>query len=142
MKTYHALHVNQSFLIVIITRGFCYSKTQFEIERRSYGQSMTYFRFFSCGGQKIFTGCHSFFMCLVRNLQKKWKKCPKSFKLWLCIRYCTDKLTLGHVRLYDRFLEVMLKHLGAIQLKSEFTTYSYFLKVGLKCDLVFELKCI
>ena len=26
-------------------------KTQFEIERRSCGQSMTTFRFFSCGGQ-------------------------------------------------------------------------------------------
>ena len=63
MKTYHALHVNQSFLIVIITRGFCYSKTQFEIERRIYGQSMTYFRFFSCRGQNNFTGCHSFFLC-------------------------------------------------------------------------------
>ena len=34
---------------------------------------------------------------------KKLKKCPKSIKLWLCIRYCTDRLTLGHVRLYDRF---------------------------------------
>ena len=38
-------------------------KTQFEIERRSYGQSMTYFRFFSCGGQTNFIGCHSFFVC-------------------------------------------------------------------------------
>ena len=37
--------------------------TQFEIERRSYGQSMTYFRFFSCGGQTNFTGFHSFFLC-------------------------------------------------------------------------------
>ena len=44
--------------------------TQFEIERRSYGQSMTYFRLFSCGGQTYFSGCHSFFRCLVRNLQK------------------------------------------------------------------------
>ena len=101
-------------------------KTQFEIERRSYGQSMTYFRFFSCGGQTNFTGFHSFFMCLVRNLQKKWKKCSKSIKLWLCIRYCTDRLRLGYVQLYDQFLEVKLKHLEAIYLKSEFTTYFYF----------------
>ena len=34
--------------------------TQFEIERRSYGQSMTYFRFFSCGGQNDFTVCNFF----------------------------------------------------------------------------------
>ena len=66
------------------------------------------------------------FMCLVRNLPKKWKKFPKSIKLWLCIRYCTGRLTLWNVRLYDRFLEVKLKHLEAILLKSEFTTYSYF----------------
>ena len=51
------------------------------------------------GGQNIFTFCHSFFMCLVRNLQKKWKKYPKSIQLWLCIRYCTGGLTLRHVRL-------------------------------------------
>ena len=47
--------------------------TQFEIERRSCGQSMTNFRFFSCRGQNYFTGCHSFFMCLLGNLQKNGK---------------------------------------------------------------------
>ena len=76
-------------------------------------QSITNFRFFSCGGQNNFTSCHSFFMGLVRNLQKKWKKCPKSIQFWLCIRYCTDRLTLRHVQLFDRFLEVKLKHLEA-----------------------------
>ena len=50
--------------------------TQFEIERRSYGQSMTYFRFFSCGGQNNFAGCHSFFMCLVKTLTKNGKNVP------------------------------------------------------------------
>ena len=54
-----------------------------------------------------------FFMCLVRNLQKKMKKCPKSIQLWLCIRYCTDRLKLGHAQLFDQFLEVKLKHLEA-----------------------------
>ena len=89
--------------------------TQFEIERRSYGQSMTYFRFFSCEGQNYFTGCHSFFHVPCKKLKtKKWKKCPKSIKLWLCIRYCTGRLTLGNVRLCDQFLEVKLKHLEAI----------------------------
>ena len=47
---------------------------QFEIEHRSCGQSMINFRFFSCGGQTNFTGCHSFFMDIVRNLQKKMEK--------------------------------------------------------------------
>ena len=42
---------------------YSYRKTQFEIERRSYGQSMTHFRFFSCGGQNNFTGYHSFSLC-------------------------------------------------------------------------------
>ena len=28
-------------------------------------------------------------------------------------RYYTDRLTLGHMRLYDQFLEVKLKHLEA-----------------------------
>ena len=53
--------------------------TQFEIERRSCGQSMTNIRFFSCGGQNNFTVCHSFFLIyLVRNHPKKMKKIPKS----------------------------------------------------------------
>ena len=46
-----------------------------------------------------------FFMCLLRNLQKKFRKCPESIQLWLCIKYCTDRLTLGHVQLFDRFVE-------------------------------------
>ena len=54
-----------------------------------------------------------FFMCPLVNLQKKWKKCPKSIQVWFCIRYCTDRLMLGHVPLFDRFLEVKLKHLEA-----------------------------
>ena len=45
--------------------------TQFEIERRSYGQSMTYFRFFSYGGQDNFAGCHSFFYVPCKELTKK-----------------------------------------------------------------------
>ena len=50
-----------------------YHTTQFEIERRSYGQSMTYFRFFSSGGQNNFAGCH-FFYVPCKKLTKKWKK--------------------------------------------------------------------
>ena len=37
--------------------------TEFEIERRSCGQSMTNFRFFTCGGQNNFIGCHYYFVC-------------------------------------------------------------------------------
>ena len=49
--------------------------TQFKIECRSCGQSMTNFRFFICGGQTTFTFCHSFFfMCLVSNLGNCAKK--------------------------------------------------------------------
>ena len=57
---------------------FILSRTQFEIECRSCGQSMTSFRFFSCGGQNNFTGCHSFF-CYVpfRKLTKKMEKMSK-----------------------------------------------------------------
>ena len=44
--------------------------TQFEIERRSYGQSMKCFRFFSCGGQIFFTGCHSFLCALLETYKK------------------------------------------------------------------------
>ena len=51
--------------------------TQFEIKRRSYGQSMTYFRFFSCGGQTNFTGCHSFFYVPCKKLTKKMEKMSK-----------------------------------------------------------------
>ena len=70
-------------------------RTQFEIERRSCGQSMTNFRFLSCRGQNTFYILSFFFLlCLVRNLQKKCKKFPKSIQLLLCIRYCTDRLTL------------------------------------------------
>ena len=45
--------------------------TQFEIERRSCGQSITNFRFFSCGGQNKFTGRDSFFYVPFRKLTKK-----------------------------------------------------------------------
>ena len=55
-----------------------------------------------------------FFYVPCKKLTKKWKKFPKSIKLRLCIRYCTDRLTLGHVRPYDRFLKVKLRHLEAI----------------------------
>ena len=52
--------------------------TQFEIENRSYSQSMTYFRFFSCGGQKNnLAGCHSFFYVPCKKLTKKMKKMSK-----------------------------------------------------------------
>ena len=54
-----------------------------------------------------------FVMCLVRNLQKNEKKIPKSILLLLCIRYCTDRLTFGHVPVFDQFLEVELKHLDS-----------------------------
>ena len=42
---------------------------------------------------------------LWETYKKKWKKCPKSIQLWLCIRYCTDRLTRGHVRHFDQFLK-------------------------------------
>ena len=45
--------------------------TQFEIEGRSCGQSMTNFRFFSCGGENNFTDCHSFFYVRCKKLTKK-----------------------------------------------------------------------
>ena len=45
---------------------------QFEIERRSCGQNMTNFRFFSYGGQNNFTGCN-FFYLPCKKLTKKWK---------------------------------------------------------------------
>ena len=84
--------------------------TQFEIER----QSMTNFRFLSCGGQTNFICCHYIFFYLpCKKLTKKMEKNPKSIQLWLCIRYCTDRLTLGHVRVFNQFLEVKLKHLEA-----------------------------
>ena len=50
--------------------------TQFEIERRSCVQSMTNYRFFSCGGQHNFTGFQFFYMPL-RNLQKRMEKISK-----------------------------------------------------------------
>ena len=60
------------------TKGdkICYL-TQFEIEHRSCCQSIANFRFFSCGGQNNFTGCHSFCMCLVWHLQNFFKKIEK-----------------------------------------------------------------
>ena len=48
--------------------------TQFEIESRSCGQSMTSFRFFSCGGQNNFTGRDSFFYVPFGKLTKKMEK--------------------------------------------------------------------
>ena len=50
---------------------------QFEIERRSCGQSMTNFRFFSCEGQNHFTGCHSFLCPLLETYKKNGKKTSK-----------------------------------------------------------------
>ena len=51
-------------------------------------------------------------LCVLLETYKKWrKKCPKSIKLWLCIRYWTDRLTLSYVRLFNQFWEVKLKHL-------------------------------
>ena len=47
-------------------------ETQFEIERRSCGQSMTNFRFFSCGDQN--NCCNSFFDVPCRKLTKKMGK--------------------------------------------------------------------
>ena len=47
--------------------------TQFEIERRSCGQSMTNFRFFSCAGQNTFTCCQSFFDVPCKKLTKNGK---------------------------------------------------------------------
>ena len=54
-----------------------------------------------------------FLMCLVRNLQKKMEKISKINPVVALLRYCTDRLTLRHVRLSDQFLEVKLKHLEA-----------------------------
>ena len=108
-KLWHFLFILSFFMFSINPKYM----SQFEIERRSCGQSITNYRFFSCGGKNNLTGCNFFFTCLVRNLQKRWKKCPKSIQLWLCIRYCTDGLTLGHVQIFDQFLEVKLKHLEA-----------------------------
>ena len=76
------------------------------------------------------------------KLTKKLKTCTKLIQLWPCIKYCTDKLTLGHVPLLIQFLEVKLKNLTARLLKSKLTTYSYFYKVDWKCDLVFKVKWI
>ena len=45
--------------------------TQFEIERRSCGQSMTICLFFICGGENNFTGCHYFFDVPCKKLTKK-----------------------------------------------------------------------
>ena len=86
---------------------------KFEIERRCCSQSPTNFRFFSCGCKINLQVVILFLMCLVRNLQKKLKKCPKSIQLGLCIRYCTDRLTLR------RFLEVKLKHLDSYNRSSQ-----------------------
>ena len=51
--------------------------TQFEIERRSCGQSMRNFGFFSCGGQNNFTGCHCFFDMPCKKLTNKLEKMSK-----------------------------------------------------------------
>ena len=55
----------------IVNYIFGLHMTQFEIERRSCGQSMKIFRFFSCGGQNTFTCCHSFFDVPCKKLTKK-----------------------------------------------------------------------
>ena len=46
-----------------------------------------------------------------KKLTKKMEKCPKSVQFLHCITYCTERLTLGHVQLFDKFLEVKLQHL-------------------------------
>ena len=52
-----------------------YNKTQFEIERRSCGQSITYLGSLVVKVKKKIIGVNYFFcMCLVRNLQKKMEK--------------------------------------------------------------------
>ena len=93
VKRFNMIRRNNTSARIVISHSL--NMTQFEIERRSCGQSMKMFRLISCGGHNNFTGGNSFFvMFLVRNLQKEWKKCPKSIHLWPCIRYCTDRLTL------------------------------------------------
>ena len=54
-----------------------FNKTQFEIERRSCGQSMIYLRFFSCKGQNNFTGVYFFVCAFLKTYKKNAKKCPK-----------------------------------------------------------------
>ena len=78
------------------------------------GQSLTNVLFFICVGQNNFTGCNYFFDVPCKKLTKKMKKkCPKLIQSWLCIKYCTDRLTLRHAQLFDRSLEVKVKHLEA-----------------------------
>ena len=57
-----------------VSTGVISLKTQFEIERRSCGQSMTNFRFFSCRGQTILQVVILFYDVPLGNLTKKMEK--------------------------------------------------------------------
>ena len=64
----------------IFTEKVCNRKhrTQFEIEHRSCGQSMTNLRLFSCGGQHNFKGCNFVVVDVpCKKLTKKWEKKSK-----------------------------------------------------------------
>ena len=61
------------FIFFIEIWDFVKDMTQFEIERRSYGQSMANSRFFSGGSQNNSTGCH-FFYVPCKKLTKKLRK--------------------------------------------------------------------
>ena len=82
-------------------------RTQYQIECRSLGQSMAYFRFFSFKGQHHLTGSHSSFVCALHETYKKNEKNgPKSFffrpikffievaHLWLHATFCLAKMHL------------------------------------------------
>ena len=80
-------------------------------------------------------------MCLVRNLQKIGKNVQNQYRCGSALGTALTDLR-SDMRDFLTDFEVKLKYLEARKLKLEFTTYSYFLKVGLKFDLVFKLKCI
>ena len=86
--------------------------TQFEIECRSRGQSMPNLYPLFVGVKIILqVVIISFYVPCKKLTEKMRKKRPKSIQLCLCIKYCTDGLTLRHVGLFDRSLEVKVKHL-------------------------------
>ena len=70
------------FLKIKLEYGQSFPRTQFQIECRTGGQSMAYFRFFICRGPNYFTGCPTFLYAPFMKLTKKHgKNGPKSFFL-------------------------------------------------------------
>ena len=69
VKNKQSKATNLAFRLILADR-MGYIKAQFEVGRRSYGQSTTNSRFFSCLGQNNFTGCHSFFRCALEKMFK------------------------------------------------------------------------